>query len=264
MPKARKRKSVEGLDAEETYRDISIKVKPGRLRPSPDLRAAIEGATSCAAKAMTLRCNRNCVKQINICFVFQRSINTFQYPIHSRRPTAKRRARGGRDAGSPLRSRAAVPSTDHEADCVSWRHHAGDKRLQGRAALPRAAPTVSLPPRAHPTTAARYRMVRHVPLGLAHSGLLGGTLRKTYDIVSSTRGKDGGSAYQMAIRPAIPSHVDTLSPEHRSIGTSCADSAMPRRGRAHANGAAGVPHGREMKRLRPSCYSNRSKAPPRH
>jgi len=46
MPKARKRKSVEGLDAKETYRDISIKVKLGRLRPSPDLRAAIEDATS--------------------------------------------------------------------------------------------------------------------------------------------------------------------------------------------------------------------------
>uniref|UniRef100_A0A6C0C1V4 Uncharacterized protein n=1 Tax=viral metagenome TaxID=1070528 RepID=A0A6C0C1V4_9ZZZZ len=29
MPKARKHKSVEGLDAEETYRDISIKVKLG-------------------------------------------------------------------------------------------------------------------------------------------------------------------------------------------------------------------------------------------
>jgi len=46
MPKARKRKSVEGLDAKETYRDISIKVKLGRLTPSPDLRAAIEDATS--------------------------------------------------------------------------------------------------------------------------------------------------------------------------------------------------------------------------
>ena len=46
MPKARKRKSVEGLDAEDTYRDISIKVKLGRLRPSPDLRAVIEDATS--------------------------------------------------------------------------------------------------------------------------------------------------------------------------------------------------------------------------
>jgi hypothetical protein len=45
MPNGRKRKIVEGLDDAETYRDISIKVKLGRLRPSPDLRAAIEDAT---------------------------------------------------------------------------------------------------------------------------------------------------------------------------------------------------------------------------
>ena len=45
MPNGRKRKIVEGLDEEKTYRDISIKVKLGRLRPSPDLRAAIEDAT---------------------------------------------------------------------------------------------------------------------------------------------------------------------------------------------------------------------------
>ena len=45
MPNGRKRKVVEGLDDEKTYRDISIKVKLGRLRPSPDLRAAIEDAT---------------------------------------------------------------------------------------------------------------------------------------------------------------------------------------------------------------------------
>ena len=45
MPNGRKRKIVDGLDDEETYRDISIKVKLGRLRPPPDLRAAIEDAT---------------------------------------------------------------------------------------------------------------------------------------------------------------------------------------------------------------------------
>ena len=45
MPPRRKRKVVDDLDSNETYRDISIKVKLGRLRPSPTLRAAIEDAT---------------------------------------------------------------------------------------------------------------------------------------------------------------------------------------------------------------------------
>ena len=46
MPNGRKRKPAEGLDAGETYRDISIKVKLGRLLPSSDVRQAIEDATS--------------------------------------------------------------------------------------------------------------------------------------------------------------------------------------------------------------------------
>ena len=42
----RKRKTFDAQEAEVEYRDISVKVKLGRLLPSPDVRAAIEDATS--------------------------------------------------------------------------------------------------------------------------------------------------------------------------------------------------------------------------
>ncbi len=42
----RKRKTFDAQDADVEYRDISVKVKLGRLLPSPDVRAAIEDATS--------------------------------------------------------------------------------------------------------------------------------------------------------------------------------------------------------------------------
>ena len=42
----RKRKTFDAQDANVEYRDISVKVKLGRLMPSPDVRAAIEDAVS--------------------------------------------------------------------------------------------------------------------------------------------------------------------------------------------------------------------------
>ena len=45
MPQGRKRKIINGLDDDVEYRDISVKVKLGRLLPSLELREVIEDAT---------------------------------------------------------------------------------------------------------------------------------------------------------------------------------------------------------------------------
>ena len=45
MPNGRKRKIVNGLNTDVEYRDISVKVKLGRLLPTPEIREAIEDVT---------------------------------------------------------------------------------------------------------------------------------------------------------------------------------------------------------------------------